>query len=61
MYKDRIKKLQLEKKNKESDMLAILRQKTQRDAVGKASLFRVRGQPVTIEEVLQYFKRKKNL
>jgi hypothetical protein len=61
MYKDRIKKWRLEKKNKESDMLAILRQKTQRDAVGKASAFRVRGQPVTIEEVLQYFKRKKNI
>ncbi|KAN0099735.1 hypothetical protein V8E51_013510 [Hyaloscypha variabilis] len=61
MYKDRIKKWRLEKKNKESDMLAILRQKTQRDTVGKASAFRVRGQPVTIEEVLQYFKRKRNI
>ena len=60
MYKDRITKWRLEKKNKQIDMLAILRKKTQRDAVGKQSSFRVRGRPVTIEEVLHYFKRKKS-
>ncbi|KAE9364653.1 hypothetical protein N431DRAFT_354655 [Stipitochalara longipes BDJ] len=61
MYKDRINKWRLDKKNKESDMLAILRKKTQREAIGKRSSFRVRGQPVSMEEVLQYFKRKKNM
>jgi hypothetical protein len=43
MYKDRIKKWGLDKKNKERDMVAILRKKTERDAVGKESSFRVRG------------------
>jgi hypothetical protein len=59
MYKDRIKKWGLDKKNKERDMVAILRKKTARDAVGKESSFRVRGQPVTMDDVLHYFKRKK--
>jgi hypothetical protein len=61
MYKDRIKKWRLDKKNKEGDMLAILRKKTEREAVGKSSSFRVRGQPVAIEEVYHYFTRKKNM
>jgi hypothetical protein len=61
MYKDRIRKWKLDKKHKEDDMLAIIRKKTERDAVGKASSFRVRGQPVTIEDVFRYFKRKKNV
>jgi hypothetical protein len=61
MYKDRIKKWRLDKKNKEGDMLAILRKKTEREAVWKSSSFRVRGQPVAIEEVYHYLKRKKNM
>jgi hypothetical protein len=61
MYKDRIRKWKLDKKHKEGDMLAILRKQTERNAVGKGSTFRVRGQPVTIEEVLHYLKRKKNV
>ncbi|PMD21762.1 hypothetical protein NA56DRAFT_748734 [Hyaloscypha hepaticicola] len=61
MYKDRIRKWKLEKKHKEGDMLAILRKQTERNAVGKESSFRVRDQPVTIEEVFHYFKRKKNV
>ncbi len=40
-------------------MVAILRKQTQRAAVGKKSSFRVRGQAVAMENVLQYFKRKK--
>jgi hypothetical protein len=59
MYKDRIKTWRLDKKNKERDMLAILRKKTEREAVGKQTSFRVRGQVVTMENVLHYFKRKK--
>lgn len=40
-------------------MVAILRKKTERDAAGKESSFRVRGQPVTMDDVFHYFKRKK--
>jgi hypothetical protein len=58
MYKDRIKKWGLDKKNKERDMVAILRKKTERKAVGKQTSFRVRGQVVAMEDVLLYFKRK---
>jgi hypothetical protein len=61
MFKDRIKKWRVVKNNKERDMMAILRKKTQREAVGKKSSFRVRGQVVVIENVLQYFKRKKEI
>jgi hypothetical protein len=59
MYKDRIKKWGLEKKNKERDMVAILRKKTKREAIGKDTKFRVRGRIVKMEDVLHYFKRKK--
>jgi hypothetical protein len=59
MYKDRIKKWGFDKKNKERDMIAILRKKSERAAVGKETSFRVRGQIVTVEDVLDYFKRKK--
>jgi len=58
MYKARITKWGLDKKTKEAEALALLRIKTQRDAVGKNSAFRVRGKPVTIDDVLRYFKRK---
>jgi hypothetical protein len=61
MYKDRIRKWKLDKKHKEGDMLAILRKQTERNAIGKGSSFRVRGQQVTIDEVLHYLKRKKNV
>lgn len=61
MFKDRIKNWGLDKKNKKRDMIAILRKKTQREAVGKKSSFRVRGQVVVMENVLQYFKRKKEI
>ena len=40
-------------------MVAILRKKTEREAVGKQTSFRVRGQVVNMENVLHYFKRKK--
>jgi hypothetical protein len=61
MYKDRIKKWGLDKKNKERDMLAIVRKKTEREAIGKESSFRVRGRIVTMENVLHYFKRKNGM
>jgi tetratricopeptide (TPR) repeat protein len=58
MYKDRIKKWNLDKKTKEEEAWALLRKKTQREAAGKESTFRVRGKMVTIDDVLRYFKRK---
>jgi hypothetical protein len=58
MYKDKIKKWNLDKKTKETEARAILRMKTQRAAIGKDSVFRIRGKTVTIDDVLRYFKRK---
>ncbi|KAE8445445.1 hypothetical protein EG329_013458 [Mollisiaceae sp. DMI_Dod_QoI] len=58
MYKHRIKKWKLDKNNKESDMLAIRRKKVERDAAGKQTTIRVRGQTITMEQVDHYFKRK---
>ncbi len=58
MYKARIAKWGLDKKTKEAEAWAVLRVKVRRDAVGKDSEFRVRGKPVTVEDVLRYFKRK---
>jgi hypothetical protein len=59
MFKDRNRKWKLDKKHKESDMLAILRKQNERDGIGKKTAFRVRGRTVTIEQVHQYFQRKR--
>ena len=58
MYKGRIKKWGLDKNCKANEMKAIARKKVERDAVGKASLFKIRGRPIEIEEVFRHFKRK---
>lgn len=58
MYKDRIKKWNLDKKTKEEEAWAILRKQMHREAAGKESAFKVRGKAVTIDDVLRYFKRK---
>ena len=58
MYKNRITKWKLDKRNKESEALAIVRKKRQRDAVGKASEFHLRGRVVSIDHVHRYLKRK---
>jgi hypothetical protein len=58
MYKDRIKKWNLDKKIKEEEAWAMLRKQMQREAAGKESAFRVRGKAVMINDVLRYFKRK---
>ena len=54
----RIKKWGLDKNHKETEMRAILHQKRQRDALGKASSFSVRGRPLKTADVLKYFRRK---
>jgi hypothetical protein len=58
MYKTRIRQWRLDKTYKEAEARAILRIKKLRDAVGKDSIFRVRGKPVTVEKVHRYLKRK---
>jgi hypothetical protein len=58
MYKARIAKWGLDKKTKEAEAWALLRIKMQRGAIGKDSAFRVREKPVTVEDILRYFKRK---
>lgn len=58
MYKVHITKWELDKRNKEHEVLAMARKKRQRDAVGKRSEFRIRGRIVSIEDVHRYLKRK---
>lgn len=42
-------------------MLAIMRNKTKRYAIGKDTWFRVRGRTITIEQVQSYFERRPDL
>jgi hypothetical protein len=58
MYKNRITKWKLDKRNKESEIMAVVRKKHQRDAVGKASEFHLRGRLVDLDNVHRYLKRK---
>ena len=58
MYKNRITKWKLDKRNKEPEMMAVVRKKRQRDAVGKASEFRARGRRIDPDDVQRYLKRK---
>src|SRR5271170_6048661 len=59
MYKNKITAWGLDKKNKRGEMEAILRKKTTRDAVGKASAFTIRGKPVDFADVQRYAHRKR--
>lgn len=59
MYKKRIHKWGLEKKNKEPEMKAIIRKEKDRGFQGKASLYRVRGRIVEYREAVRYWKRKR--
>lgn len=59
MYKDRIKQWGLDNKNfKESEAMAVIRKKRQRDAIGKSSVFQIRGRDVDFKNLGRYFKRK---
>jgi len=58
MYKNHITKWKLDKRNKESEVMAVVRKKHQRDAVGKASEFHLRGRLVDLDDVHRYLKRK---
>jgi hypothetical protein len=58
MLKKRIKKWDLERKNKHTDMLFALRLALDREAKGKKTVFSIRGRLVTFENVKHYFRRK---
>ena len=58
MYKTRIEKWGLDKKNKEPEMRAIVRKNKQRAEQGKRSNFRVRKRHLNFAEVVRYWERK---
>ena len=58
MYKTRITRWGLDKKNKEKEMRAIVRKEKQLDDQGKASTFRIRGRLVDYKDVIRYWERK---
>ena len=58
MYKYRINKWGFDKNCKASQMHAIARKKLERDAVGKASSFRIRGRQIEFEEVRRHLREK---
>ena len=58
MYQRKIAQWQLEKKHKAPEMRAMLRLARQRQAAGQDSVFRIRGRPTEIAEVLRYFRRR---
>ncbi len=58
MYKTQITKWDLDKKNKECEMRAIVRKNQQRADQGKRSIIRVRGQRQDFAKVVRYWNRK---
>ena len=61
MYKDRIRKWQIDKKIKSHEMKAIIRKQAQRSRVGKKSLFHLRNSQVPEHKVTRYRKAMKLL
>ncbi|KAL3291736.1 hypothetical protein RB213_000522 [Colletotrichum asianum] len=61
MYKTRIKRWGLDKKFKEAEILAMLKHKRYRDAVGKDTRFAIRNQDVDWGRVVHYLKRRPDL
>lgn len=57
MYKNKITEWHLDKKNKRDDVLAVLRKKSERDAVGKKTVFKLRGRDVDSKDVQRYAAR----
>lgn len=58
MFKRRIKKWGLDKKNKRSEVLEMIRQKRQRSQSGKGSEFWIRGSRVDWDDVERYLRRR---
>ncbi|KAF6844030.1 hypothetical protein CMUS01_01529 [Colletotrichum musicola] len=61
MYKSRIWKWGLDKKLKGDEVLAIMILKRDRDALKRPTEFRIRGQPVDLENINRYLKRNPSL
>ena len=61
MYKDRIRKWQIDKKIKGHEMKAIIRKQAQRSQAGKKSSFRLRNSQVPEHKVIRYRKAMKLL
>ena len=59
MYKKRINKWGLDKKNKEKEMKAIICKEKNRTLQGKLSTFRTRGRPVEYKDVVRYWERRR--
>ncbi|KAL2073220.1 hypothetical protein VTL71DRAFT_10544 [Oculimacula yallundae] len=59
MYKYHFQIWKLDKKFKERDAVAMLRKKTQRDAVGKQTAFKVRGKALNMKDLARYLERRK--
>ena len=57
MYKNKITQWGLDKNNKRSETMAMVRKRTERAAFGKESCFKVRGRVVSPEELDRYLKR----
>jgi hypothetical protein len=58
MLKKRIKKWDLDRNHKQTDMLYAVKIALERESQGKKSAFLIRGRVVTFEEVQHYFRRK---
>jgi hypothetical protein len=58
MYKNRITKWGLDKRNKEAEIQAIVRKKTVRAAIGKPSEFNLRGRLVDSKKVENCLKQR---
>src|SRR5947209_4730683 len=58
MYQNRLTQWGFEKNNKETEIRAIVRKKSERSAIGKASKFDLRGRPVNLADVERYLRRK---
>ncbi|TIC90411.1 hypothetical protein CH35J_011545 [Colletotrichum higginsianum] len=61
MYKSRIWKWGLDKKLKGDEVLAIMLLKRDRDMLRRPTEFRIRGQPVDLENISRYLKRNPSL
>ena len=59
MYKTHIKQWRLDKNNKEIDMKAIVRKRTERLNQGKSSIIRVRGKIIHYGDVVRYWDRRR--
>lgn len=60
MYKKRIRAWGIDKKLKESEVLEILHQKSERDFAGKPSKLFIRGRNVDLERIQRYVEHKRS-